>query len=186
VKSSRLKVSELAAEVPVPERDAPWQPGKLCGGTWVRPDGGIDSVQWVDLEDAEDMRLDAIEREYFRWVPRLSAGMVRLRQAGTRLTLGIEPFHWPRVIRLAAVRETEELRERDIEGGFLAHPGGLLGFELRRREEGRRLVVAVRRLEPRLPRWLYFLVQAPLHERSTFAFLRQARRALEEARDGGD
>ena len=40
-------------------------------------------------------------------------------------------------------------------------------------QEGTRLTVAVSALRPRLPLWLYFYVQARLHERTTFAFLRQ-------------
>ncbi|MBL4847278.1 MAG: hypothetical protein JKY65_17300 [Planctomycetes bacterium] len=92
------------------------------------------------------------------------------------LRLAIEPFEWPSVIRMTEAHVGEETWARSIVGGWLAVPGGSLAFELRARPGGRRLIVAVRDLNPRLPKPLYLTVQATMHERSTFAFLREMRR----------
>jgi hypothetical protein len=161
-----------------PEELASWRPGALRGGTWTRPSGLADSVQWVDLPACPALDLSAVERAYFAWVPRLSAGGVRARwseHAPGPLTLCAQPLDWPPMIRMDVPRQSSTQRARPILGGALAHAGGSLAFELLDRSEGRRLVVAVRGLRPRLPLSVYLALQAPVHERSTNAFLRQAR-----------
>ncbi|RMG09827.1 MAG: hypothetical protein D6731_18870 [Planctomycetota bacterium] len=185
MKSARLGVVP-EARVPVPERDAPWRVETPQGGTWVREGGTVDSVQWVDLPRGLPHDLAAVERAYFAWVPRLSMGVVRARAVGEGLSLGLAPLHWPIAIRLGSAEEGEGRRARGIEGGLLADPGGEIAFEVYPRAEGQRLAVAVRRLRPRLPRRLYFYAQAPLHERATFAFLRQAVRESARRAEAGD
>ncbi len=175
MKSARLKAVQPDEAQPAPEREAPWCVGALQGGTWEQPDGSVDSVQWVDLPGPGDLDLAWIEPAYFAWVPTLSVGTVLSRQEGEEMTLGIIPFHWPKAIRLSQPAVDADSLARSILGGMLAQAGGSIGFELERRPEGLRMVVAVRGLRPRLPRFLYFSLQAQLHERSTFAFLRQVR-----------
>ena len=129
------------------------------------------------------MELDLawVERHYFAWVPRLAGQAVHPHYLPDgRLELAPWPLDWPRLIKMAPVVLEQDARHRrrirPIRGGFLAKPGGSLEFELLRRPGGRRLVVAVRALSPRLPLGLYLSVQTPLHERSTFAFLREVNR----------
>jgi hypothetical protein len=181
VSSRRLPVPPDAytAAVAGPERRSPWTPGRLAGRTWEKPDGLVDSVQWIDLTACPALDLAALEREYFAWVPRIAVQMVRPSYGPDGLFLGVEPLLWPRLIRMAPAEQTAETRSRAIRGGFLARPGGWIAFELLPHPGGRRLVVALRDFDPRLPRWLYFRVQTRLHERSTFAFLRQVARAVE-------
>lgn len=155
-----------------------WRPWRLSGGTWIREDGRADSVQWVDLPDCPAWDLERLERLYFAWVPRLVASQVRphWNDSDGSLRLAIEPLAWPPVIRMDPAELTSETRRRPIVGGWLATSGGSLDFELRTHGAGRRLVVAVRGLSPRLPLFLYLRIQTPLHERSTYAFLREMRR----------
>jgi len=129
-------------------------------------------VQWVDLPGVSSLDLAALEPAYFDWVPRLSAGFVSYRMQGG-MSLACEPFEFPTLIRMEPAKKTETTHVREILGGMLASAGGSIGFETHERPAGLRLVVAVRGLRPRLPRWLYFIVQAQMHERSTFGFLRQ-------------
>lgn len=175
-KSFRLPTIQ-ALVAPIPERHAPWIPGRLRGGTWVTDYGGVDSVQWVDLPGPGNLDLAFLEPLYFAWVPCISVGTVKPRYDDSLLSLGLVPFHWPVAIRMDEPQTTDTARVRSIQGGMLASGGGSIGFHALRRSEGARLVVAVRSLHPRLPLWLYFRIQARLHERSTFAFLRQVRRA---------
>ena len=187
MKSARLQpaAADLEAGLPRPEWYAPWEPGHLHGGTWLRSDGTVDSVQWIDLPGHPPLDAAALEPLYFAWVPALTAGMVRpRRQADGRLSIGVEPWHWPRAIRMGpADDQAAGEHVRTIEGGVLARPGGSLGFLLHDYPHGLRLIVALRELRPRLPSWLYFRLQATLHERSTFAFLRAVRRAVDRAPD---
>ena len=180
--SGRLAPRALgeAAAGPVLTREALalWRPWLLSGGTWTRDSGLVDSVQWVDLPDCPAWDLAGLERLYFAWVPRLVASQVlpHWHPSEGSLHLAIEPFAWPPVIRMDPPRVTSETWCRPIVGGWLATPGGSLDFELRPRDTGARLVVAVRGLAPRLPKHLYYRIQSPLHERSTYAFLREMRR----------
>lgn len=156
-----------------------WRPWLLSGGTWTRETGLVDSVQWVDLPDCPGWDLADLERLYFAWVPRLVAYHVlpHYHPSDGSLCLAIEPFGWPPAIRMDAPQLTAETRVRPIIGGWLAAaPGGSLDFELRPHPGGRRLVVAVRGLAPRLPKPLYYRIQSRMHERSTFAFLREMSR----------
>jgi hypothetical protein len=180
VKSARLQlVGAGEAALPKPEWFAPWEPGKLHGGTWLRADGTVDSVQWLDLPGHPPLDLASLETLYFRWVPALTAGLVRPRaHPDGRLSIGIEPWHWPQAIRMAPPHVGPGERVRPIEGGLLADAGGSIGFLIHPYPDGARLIVALRALRPRLPKWLYFRIQAAMHERSTFAFLREVRRAL--------
>ena len=134
-------------------------------------------MQWVDLPDCPRWALADLERLYFAWVPRLCASHVlpRWSEEGT-LRIAIEPFGWPPAIRMERAQVEEETWVRPIVGGWLAAPGGSLEFELRAHAQGRRLIVAVRDLSPRLPKPLYFRLQATMHERSTYAFLREMKR----------
>jgi hypothetical protein len=184
VKSARIQLPSANDGIPPgdpsPELQAPWAPLRLRGGTWERADGSVDSVQWVDLPGVETLNLVALEPFYFQWVPRLSAGFVRPRTV-EGVTLSVEPLEFPTLIRLAPAAKTETTLTRNILGGLLAPAGGSIGFAQHVLPEGCRLVVAVRALKPRLPRWLYFRVQAQLHERSTFGFLRQVAAATRRA-----
>jgi hypothetical protein len=171
VKSARLERSPVA---PIPEREAAWTPLKPRGGTWERDDGSVDSVQWIDLPGPGPVDLAFLEPRYFAWVPRLSAGFVcPRREPDGRLTMAVQPLHFPLAIGMGVLERDEHTLFRPIEGGMLAAPGGRIEFVRDVREDGTRLAVAVRSLRPRLPRWLYFRLQAQLHERSTFAFLRE-------------
>jgi len=157
------------------------------GGVWIRqalrrqPDGSVDGVEWVDLPGRLDLDLPALEREYFdAWVPRVSAGLVGPRWSGGRadpLRIGPTPTGaWPPLIALGAAAASPDRWRREILGGLLAKPGGTLDFEVARGRGATRLVVAVRGLRPRLPHELYFRLQARLHVRSTFGFLREVAR----------
>jgi hypothetical protein len=166
---------------PRPELEAPWAPRRPQTRLVERVDGTVDNLEWIDLPAGHaPLDLAALERRYFAWVPRLTAGLVTPRWVGAEVHLGIEPLGWPIAIRLEPplVREGREgerdgERTRPIAGGMLARRGGTFGFELRRRPEGTRVVVAVRRLAPRLPRWLYRRFQVRMHVRSTLGFLRE-------------
>lgn len=130
-------------------------------------------MQWIDLPRCPELDLGDLERAYFKWVPRLTVDGVRPHWSDQGLFLAPEPFGWPRLIRMDPAQDEPGLRVRAIIGGFLAGRGGAIEFELRPFPAGRRLVVAVRGLRPRLPAWLYLRLQSRMHVRSTFAFLRQ-------------
>jgi len=174
----RALAEAAAGKFQTREALALWRPWLLSGGTWTRESGLVDSVQWVDLPDCPAWDLQSLERLYFAWVPRLVAGHVlpHWHPSDGSLRLAIEPFAWPPAIRMEPALVTSETWRRPIIGGWLATPGGSLDFELRARDTGRRLVVAVRGLSPRLPKPLYYRIQSRLHERSTYAFLREMRR----------
>lgn len=139
-------------------------------------------MQWLDLPACPALSFAALEALYFAWVPRLSSGMVRPYWSGapasSSLRLGIEPLGWPCAIRMGPPAREVERWSRPILGGLLARGAGSLDFEVLARAEGRRLVVAVRGLSPRLPRSLYYPIQSQLHERSTFAYLREIARRV--------
>lgn len=179
----RALAEDAAGKALTREALALWRPWLLSGGTWTRDSGLVDSVQWVDLPDCPAWDLSMVERHYFAWVPRLVATMVRphWHPSDGSLRLAIEPFAWPPAIRMQPPLITAETWRRPIIGGWLATPGGSLDFELRPRDGGRRLIVAVRALSPRLPEPLYYRIQSRLHERSTYAFLREMRRRCRAA-----
>ncbi len=160
-----------------PELTAAWTPLRPRSALIAYPDGSFDNLEWLDLPPGH-ARLDLarLERDYFAWVPRLTAGLVRPQWREPALSLGLEPLHRPTLIRMDAPGDGAGARARPIVGGILAEPGGSFGFELHPRAEGTRLVVAVRRLRPRLPGPVYRRVQARLHVRSTWAFLRDVAR----------
>ena len=177
-------MSQLAAppapsareELPEVWEAARFRPPLLQGGTWRLPDGRFESIQWLDLPVERELDLEVMERAYFAWVPRLSAEMVRphwLAGPSGPLFLAIEPLGFPPVIRLEAPQLGEGQRWRGILGGTLAYPGGSFGFCQLPMPGGLRLVVSVRRLRARLPDFLYLRLQTPLHERSTYASLRE-------------
>jgi hypothetical protein len=97
--------------------------------------------------------------------------------AGTDAPLVIRPTlvpGAPPAIRMSAPELEPGRRARRILGGLLAYEGGELAFELGPAPEGRtRLTVALRAFRPRMPLFVYLLTQRQLHERSTFAFLRE-------------
>ncbi|MEZ6184770.1 MAG: hypothetical protein R3F62_07150 [Planctomycetota bacterium] len=130
------------------------------------------------------LSLRELERAYFAWVPRISAGMVRPTWHGDDgpLVLGLQPCGWPQAIRLAPATVSETHLERKIEGGLLAHPGGSLAFSQVRHGERVQLTVALMDFHPRMPRWLYLPTQRRLHVRSTYAFLREIARRERQAR----
>lgn len=161
------------------------------GGTWVRPDGSVDSIQWLDLDarltrGARDvLDLAALERAYFAWVPRMAAGLVGPQpgRSGTDqpLRLGLLPWAWPIAIAMRPPESTPGRRARAILGGALAFAGGALAFELEERGDVLRVRVALTGFLPRAPLPLYLVTQRRLHERSTFAFLREVRRRVHAA-----
>lgn len=157
-----------------PELQAGWQPRRPRSTLVEHADGTVDNLEWVDLPRGHPpLDLARLERLYFAWVPRLTVGLVTPRHVGPGLVIGIEPLHLPIAIALGPASEREGERSRPILGGMLARAGGSFGFEQRVRPEGTRLVVAVRHLDPRMPRWLYRRLQARLHARSTLGFLRE-------------
>lgn len=81
----------------------------------------------------------------------------------------------PAAIRMSAPELAPGRRARRILGGLLAYEGGELAFELASSPDGgrTRLTVALRAFRPRMPLFVYLLTQRRLHERSTFAFLRE-------------
>lgn len=152
----------------------------------MRADRSIDSIQWIDLPRPPAQDLASLERLYFDWVPRIGAHLAAAEPlaAGTGRPLTIEaqlPARLP-AIRMTAPEQAPGRRARAIFGGLLAHPGGELALELTRRpgapEGSVRLTVALRRFRPRLPLFVYLLTQRRLHERSTFAFLREVARIV--------
>jgi hypothetical protein len=99
--------------------------------------------------------LDELDADYFAWLNR-ALPLVRAvaRPDGVSLSvLGIP------LIRLGPAQSRTRELFRPILGGWLAHPGGEMAF----RDEGGRVVMAVRSYEPRLPRWVYRLTQMPAH-----------------------
>ncbi len=155
------------------------------------PQGWMQSVQWVDLGwtelalagkppsreafDPQAIDLEALERAYFAWVPRLCAGFVFPRWEGSGLRVEVFGSSLLTLLEMGPATCSEGARRRPLLGGLLAEAGGSLAFEALPLSRGLRLRVAVRGLRPRLPVWLYFRLQARLHERTTLAFLRQAK-----------
>lgn len=151
------------------------------GGTWVRPDGSIDSIQWIDLPARPAMSLAALERAYFAWVPVIGGGLAAPdpAAAGTSRPLSIHTFAGPLAICMTTPEEGPSRRSRRITGGLLAFSGGELAFEVGPAPTGSgatRVTVALTGFRPRMPRFLYWITQRQLHERSTFAFLREVAR----------
>ncbi|MCO5166084.1 MAG: hypothetical protein M9894_06915 [Planctomycetes bacterium] len=150
----------------------------------MRPDRAVDSIQWIDLPSAPPQDLPALERLYFAWVPRIGGQLAAPDPAavGSEAPLAIEvqaPGR-PPAIRMSAPEEAPGRRARRILGGLLAYPGGELAFELGPppAAAGVRLTVALRAFRPRMPLPVYLLTQRRLHERSTFAFLREVARTV--------
>jgi len=144
----------------------------------VDADYRVLSIEWIELPRACSLSLRELERAYFAWVPRISAGMVRPRWVGDDgpLRLEVQPLGWPLAIGLSPAEETPSRLLRRIEGGMLAHPGGYLAFSQARQDERVQLTVALVDFRPRLPRWIYLPTQRRLHVRSTYAFLREVAR----------
>jgi len=155
--------------------------GRPGGGTWILEDGSVDSVQWVLLPPAVHPQPLEVEQAYHAWGGRLCANLIGPHypedpQRG--LQIGVHPRAWACLIRLGPLEGGAWKSRRPIQGGLLAHPGGHLAFELEPRAGGTVLTVAVRGLRPRMPARLYLIVQRRMHERATFAFLRQCVRQL--------
>ena len=97
--------------------------------------------------------------------------------SGTDAPLAIRPTlvpGAPAAIRMSAPEQVPGRRARRILGGLLASESGELAFELTPGPDGRtRLTVALRAFRPRMPLFVYLRTQRRLHERSTFAFLRE-------------
>ena len=153
----------------------------------MRPDRSIDSIQWIDLPGPPPQDLATLERLYFDWVPRIGGQLAAPAPGvpGTDGPLTIEaqvPGRLP-AIRMTPPEQRPGRRARAIVGGLLAHPGGELAFELEPRpaDAAVRLTVALRRFRPRMPLPIYLLTQRRLHERSTFAFLREVARTVPRA-----
>lgn len=153
----------------------------------MRPDRSIDSIQWIDLPGPPRQDLATLERLYFDWVPRIGGQLAAPEPgvAGTDRPLTIQaqvPGRLP-AIRMAAPEVTPGRRARAIMGGLLAYAGGELAFEVAPRPEDAtvRLTVALRRFKPRMPLPIYLITQRRLHERSTFAFLREVARTVSPA-----
>ena len=168
---------------PVSNVPAPWpgrdDPRPRCYSR-VDPDYRVVSIEWIELPRACELSLRELERAYFAWVPRISAGAVRPSWKGPEgpLHLELQSWGWPQAIRLAPAEETPTQLKRAIEGGLLAHPGGYLAFSQHRDGARVQLVVALVDFRPRLPRWLYLPTQRRLHVRSTYAFLREVTRRM--------
>jgi hypothetical protein len=174
--------------------ELPVRIGDLRGGTRIDPDGSALSVQWVDLPPTTPaLDLQAVEVRYFAWVPVLANGLVGPHwPSGVSgpLVMGFRPRGWLPLIRMG--RPEEEARGclrrrfRPLVGGVLAAPGGEIAFETYRLPQVMRLLVAVRGLRFRLPSPLYTRLQGRVHERSTYAFLREARHELLRGLDAPD
>ncbi len=150
----------------------------------MRADRSIDSIQWIDLPAAPPQDLATLERLYFDWVPRIGGQLAAPAPGvpGTDRPLAIEaqvPGRLP-AIRMTPPALAPGRRARSILGGLLAYPGGELAFEVAARPESAtvRLTVALRQFRPRMPLPIYLLTQRRLHERSTFAFLREVARTV--------
>jgi hypothetical protein len=142
----------------------------------VDPAGTVESIQAVRLPGPPpDLR--AVERAYFRWVPAVSAGFAAPRWSADPdgpLRIAVQPLGLPLIRMTAAAGDPRRRRGRTIMGGLLAWPGGELSFEVEPAGAATLLRVALRGFRPRMPAWLYWSVQRPLHERSSLAFLRLA------------
>ena len=170
---------------PVEPAPANLIPGRPGGGTWLLDDGTFDSVQWVLLPAFEPPDPLQVEQAYHAWSSRITAHTVGIHypqpDPHAALWIGFAPEPWASLIRMGPLQGTRWSHRRMIQGGLLAGAGGYLAFDFERRERGVVVSVAVRTLRPRMPNWLYLIVQRRLHERATFAFLRQCVR-----RWGGD
>lgn len=161
---------------------------RTASGRIFRADGRVHSVQIVDLPRQPQIDLARLEQAYFSWIPRTTGRLVTPHwesEDGIHgpVRLAPSPSGWPTLMRLGAPRTAGVRRVREIEGGFLARPGGTFSIELtpspglgERRSRGMRLAVAVRSYSPRLPRFFYLMLQRPLHERISFGFLREVLR----------
>lgn len=155
---------------------------RLAGATRLHADGGVESVQEVLLPPGPAPDLRALERGYYRWVPIISAGTAvpRWSSEGPDGPLAIRcwPLGWPVAIAMGPPEVVPERRRaRPVLGGLLAHPGGEMALELEPAPGGTVLRAALRGFRPRMPWWLYRRTQVGLHERSTYAFLREVARA---------
>lgn len=142
-------------------------------------DGSVDSLQEV-LLPGPPPGLVALERAYFRWVPAISADFAAPRWPegpGGPLRIEVAPLGLALIRMAPPAEEPGRRRARAVLGGLLAHGGGELSFELEPGPRGTLLRVALRGFRPRMPAWLYWATQRPLHERSSLAFLRQVARA---------
>ena len=99
---------------------------------------------------------------------------VEIRAQGTRGCLRVVRAHGDHVytvlgiplVRLGAAQGNGVLGlRREIQGGALAHRGGSLEMRIVPEPEPGTAVISLVRFRPRLPRWLYALTQARLHER---------------------
>jgi hypothetical protein len=148
----------------------------------VRDDGSVDSVQWVLLPPGVQPDPLVVEQAYHAWGGRLCAHLLGPHYPGEPadgLRIGFHPKAWACLISLGPLEGDPARSRRAIQGGLLARPGGHLAFEFEPRHGGTVLTVAVRGLRPRMPARLYQIVQRQMHERATFAFLRQCVRQLQ-------
>jgi hypothetical protein len=139
--------------------------------------GVVDSVQALELPPGVATglgNLAALERLYFSWVPRLTSDLVRTAPATDagwegELQTRPTPTGWPLVMSLGPPVGGPNLRRRAILGGWLAESSGSFAIERR----GDALIVAVHDFRPKMPLSLYERFQVPLHDRVSYAFLRQ-------------
>ncbi|MBX3468180.1 MAG: hypothetical protein KF878_15015 [Planctomycetes bacterium] len=150
----------------------------------MRPDRAVDSIQWIDLPRAPARDLATLERLYFAWVPRIGGHLAApdgAEGSARPLTIEVQAPGRPPAIRMTPPEEAPGRRARRILGGLLAYAGGELAFEVGpapERADHVRLTVALRAFRPRMPLPVYLMTQRRLHERSTFAFLREVARTV--------
>lgn len=144
---------------------------------WKRPIAR--SVQRLPLPPGRDAQW--IGEEYPRWLERLAPWLLKMEREGDVLHIGVRSIRRP-MISLRRRREAESPGRYllTVEGGLLAspRPGGDPRLEFREAPGSDGVLAALQDFEPRLPWWLYFWTQAPLHATIMAAYRRSLERAV--------
>lgn len=127
-----------------------------------------------------------LARSYFTWLDRVLP-LVRAAEEGDRMNLYVAPIKRP-AIEMRRVRDSPEATIYKVCGGFLvASPnGGEFGFRIHDPET---FEIVLRAFDPVLPRYLYAVTQAIVHDIVMWSFGKYLERvkplALPPAEDEG-
>lgn len=151
--------------------------------TWRHRDGTASSREWLVVPGAKlppdrPRFLEELDRAYYSWIERVTAGLVRIER-GEGIRARVEPFGWPVGLELGPARIEGGRIARPILSGWLVAAGsGTLGLALAEVPGGVEAAVEVEGFRPRLLALpfgdvFYPRAQVVIHRRLSVSFLRQ-------------
>lgn len=121
----------------------------------------------IQLLQTNQSPLD-LARTYFQWLEKSSKKIITAKEIGEKWALCF--LHFP-LLTLKLVGNHETKATFKVVGGALAKQEDQGTFTFIHSTEG--TIVALEHFSPRLPWWLYFITQAPIHEFVMVQFQKQ-------------